>query len=163
MLLYTSFSITITVFFLNKISYSLALNLDQIMHIFISLLIISLFLFISYLLKKGKNWRDYLKYLLYLFFIPCVFPAISILLFSFFYSNFFYALSVYIPIGIYSGMVYLIVDRFLMGKFDYKKLYIIRLAIIIPILMITTILFLLIRNGEIIKPLKDILDIESNS
>jgi hypothetical protein len=163
MLLYTLFSIIITVWFLNDISHDLEFSLDRIIYIFISLLIINLFLFISYLLKKGKNWRDYLKYLLYLFFIPCIFPIISILLFSFFYSNYFYALSVYIPIGIYSGMVYLIADRFLMDKFDYKKLYIIKLVIIIPIFIITTILFLLIRNGEIIKPLKNILDIESDS
>jgi hypothetical protein len=59
-------------------------------------------------------------------------------------------------------MVYLIVDRFLMDKFDCKKLYIIKLVIIIPIFIITTILFFLIRNGEVRKPLKNILNIESD-
>jgi lipopolysaccharide export LptBFGC system permease protein LptF len=163
MLLYTLFSIIITVLFLNKTSNSLEFSLDRILYIFISLLIINLFLFISYLLKKDKNWKDYLKYLLHLFFIPCIFPVISILLFSLFYSNYFYALAVYIPIGIYSGMIYLIIDRFLMDKFDYKKLYTIKLVIIVPIFMAITFLFLLIRNGEIIKPLKNILNIESDS
>lgn len=57
-------------------------------------------------------------------------------------------------------MVYSIVDRFLMNKFDYKKLVIIKLVIVIPIFVITTILFLLIRNGEVRKPLKDVFGIE---
>ena len=85
----------------------------------------------------------------------------SVLFFRIFRNNFFLALLYDIPIGIYSSILFFILDYFLKKAYTSKKLYLIRLFIIIPILITTTILYLYIINGEVVKPIKNVLEIET--
>jgi hypothetical protein len=134
-------------------------------YIIIPLALIMLFLMIDYYLKKKKNKNDRMKFLLYLFFTPCIFPLISILIFGIFNDNYILALGVYIPIGLIGAILFFIVNYFLEKNFNFSKknLIAIKLIFIIAVFLIATTIYLLIEYGEIIKPLKNILDIGSDS
>jgi hypothetical protein len=134
-------------------------------YIIIPLGLVMLFLMIDYYLKKEKNKNDKMKFLLYLFFTPCIFPLISILIFGIFNDNYILALGVYIPVGLIGAILFFIVNYFLEKNlsFSKKNLMAIKLISIISVFLIATTIYLLIEYGEIIKPLKNILDIESDS
>jgi nitrate reductase NapE component len=132
-------------------------------YIIIPLGLIMLFLMIDYYLKKEKSKNDKMKFLLYLFLTPCIFPLISILIFGIFNDNYILALGVYIPVGLIAAMLFLIANYFLEKKFNNKNLIKIKLILIISVFFIATTIYLLIEYGEITKPLKNILDIESDS
>jgi hypothetical protein len=132
-------------------------------YIIIPLGLVMLFLMIDYYLKKEKSKSDKLKFLLYLFFIPCIFPLLSILIFGLFNDNYILALGVYIPVGLIAALLFFIVNYFLEKNFREKNLILIKLTSLIAIFIIATTTYLLVEYGEIIKPLKNILDIESDS
>ena len=97
-----------------------------------SLLAIMILLALNYFVKKEMEEKPFFEFILYLFFVPCIFPLISVLFFRIFRNNFFLALLYDIPIGIYSSILFFILDYFLKKAYTSKKLYLIRLFIIIP-------------------------------
>lgn len=115
---------------------------------------------IDYYLKKEKSKSDKLKFLLYLFFIPCIFPLLSVFIFGLFNDNYILALGVYIPVGLIAALLFFIANYFLEKNFKEKNLLLIKLTSLIVIFLIATTTYLLVEYGEIIKPLKNILNIE---
>lgn len=130
-------------------------------HIIFFLISTMIFLGFDYFKKNEKNKEDKVLFLLYLFFIPSLFPLISVLIFGIFNDDIFSALEVFIPIGIISAIIFLIVNYFIEKKnnTNKRKLITIKLLILFPILVVSTIIYLIVEYGEIIKPLKKILEI----
>lgn len=133
--------------------------------ILIPLGLVMLYLGIDYSLKKGKSIRDKMKFLLYLFFVPSIFPLISILFFGIFNDNYLYGIVAFIPIGLIAAILFLIINYFLEKNFNSnkKKLIGIKSISILAAFLIATTIYLLVGYGEVIKPLKNLLDIESDS
>ena len=142
---------------------ALTLSIDYVLffdYISISLYLVVLLLIIDFFYTKEKDIKKILNFFLYILFVTCIFPLISAFIFLIFRENFFLLIGNDLPVGILSGVIFLVVDYFLRKKFIGKKLFIFRLIVLIPIFIIATFLFVIIEYGEIIKPLKEILDIE---
>jgi amino acid permease len=130
--------------------------------ILIPLGLVMLYLGIDYNLKKGKSIKDKMKFLLYLFFVPCIFPLISVLIFAIFNDNYLYGIVAFIPIGLIAAILFLIVNYFLEINKNKKSSIVIRSISLIPIFMIATMLYVLIASEPegIIGTLKIILDMK---
>jgi len=130
--------------------------------ILIPLGLVILYLGIDYNLKKGKSIKDKMKFLLYLFFVPCIFPLISVLIFSIFNDSYLYGMVAFIPICLIASILFLIVNYFLEIIRNNKKLIVVRSILLIPIFMIATMIYVLIASEPegIIGTLKIILDMK---
>lgn len=90
-------------------------------------------------------------------FLTFAIPAVVVILFWTIPNNFFIALGMGIPSGIGTGILFLLIDYFFTNKRVIKNKFLIRLIIFLVVFTIVTIIHLLLEDGEVIEPLKQLL------
>jgi len=90
-------------------------------------------------------------------FLTFVIPAIAVFLFWSISNNYFLALGMGIPSGIGTGILFSLIDYFFTNKRIVKNKFLIRFLVFLIVFAVVTVIHLLLEDGEVIAPLKDLL------
>jgi hypothetical protein len=105
--------------------------------------------------------KDSLKSIFYCVIVLIISPLISVLFWRIFQDNYFFAIGFCIPVGLTTGIVFLIIDHFILKKRITEKIYLVRILTFIIIFIFANLLHLFIEKEEIIAPLMYLLNITS--
>lgn len=92
-------------------------------------------------------------------FLTVAIPAIVVFLFWSIPNNFFIAFGMGIPSGLGTGILFSIIDYFFTDKRITKNKFLIRILVFLIVFTMVTVIHLLLEDGEVITPLKDLLDL----